>query len=417
MESRRRKRRKKNFFDNFINWLGNGGKARRIAVIVAVILLVTGGVASAWYFRLSDMEQLFPEVTWPGDDDNTDPSVDVGSAFQNSKTINIALLGFDNNEERSEERLKGYTGLVDTIMVAAINIETGAVDIVSIPRDSYVPIYNRGGGKDKINAANYYGWRLGVPDVDDPVQAGIKSQVETISAVLGGVPIHHYITVDMDAVIEIVNIMGGVWLDVPERTYHKYGRIIAEPGYQWFSGRRFLDYVRSRVAEGGDKARADKQQKVLLEAFTQFKQADKLIKAPQVLASVRKNVFTSLSVEQIMALALFGTQKVDPQEVTRHILEGAYEFGRTHEGSASNVYYLLNQKKRVELVEDVWGVTPDLWKTDYLLPPLPEDDADPSAEPDPADIPSDPGQPSDPEQEPTKPEDLPSDPADFGSNP
>lgn len=391
----RAKRHKKNIFKRISRWFAKLSKAKKIALITVAVLLITASGASAWYYnRLTDMEGLFPDVTWPGNDEDPNNDLTIDEAFKDSKIINIALLGFDSDEKRSETRVEGYTGLVDTIMVAAINIETGEIDVVSIPRDAYVPIYNYKGWKDKINSANWWGFRNGAPGTDDPVEAGLKSQLETISIALGGVKIHYYVTVNMDAVIEIVDIMGGVYLDVPERTYHKYGRVIAEPGYQWFSGRRFLDYVRSREASGGDYQRAKKQQEVMLQVFDQFKKANKLVNAPQVLASVRKNVNTNLSLEQIMALALFGTQKVNTSDIDTHVLKGSYAVGGIPGRREANVYYLVDHKAQAQLVREIWGIVINPAPADVLLPPL-EEPADPSSEPNPSDMPN-PDAPFDP---------------------
>lgn len=392
------------FFTRISRWFTGQSKTKKIAIITIAALLVIGISAGAWYYnRLKNIQALFPDFAWPGEEGNAENNLTIDEAFKDSKIINIALMGFDSDESRSKARVTrriggityNYTGLVDTIMVAAINIETGDIDIVSIPRDSYVPIYNQKGWKDKINSANYWGFINGLPDITNPVEAGLKSQLETVSTALGGVKIHYYATVDMDAVVEIVDIMGGVYLDVPRRTYHNYGRIIAEPGYQRFSGARFLEYVRSREAAGGDYQRASKQQQVMLEVFDQFKKANKLVNVPQVLASARKNINTNLSLEQIMALALFGTQKVDISAIETHVLKGRYATGGIPGRRTVNVYYLVDHKAQAQLVRDIWGIVITPAAADELLPPL-EEPQDPSSGPDPSDMPNPGDDPFDP---------------------
>lgn len=357
-------------------------KAKKIIIIAIAILLITGSGVSAWYInRLSNLEKLFPELAWPVE--NEEDELDL-SAIQGEKVINIALLGQDHDESRSKRRVEGYTGLVDTIMIAAINIENGKVDIVSIPRDAYVTIYNQNGYKDKINSANYWGWRKGLPDVEDKVEAGYITQVETISTVLG-IPIHYYVALNMDAAIEVVDIMGGVWYDVPTRTYSRKGTLIAEPGYQWFDGKSFLAYVRTR-ASIGDYGRAQKQQDVMVEVFKQFKQKDKLVNAPQVMLSVNSNLVTNLSLEQIIALALYGTKKIDTSNISTHMLEGSLKWGAIPGRPQGNNYYIIDQQKRVELIKEVWGIDIPLEPTDVLLPPTKAVGSEPD-EPDP-DLPS-----------------------------
>lgn len=355
-----------NIFQRLGQWIRGLSKKQFIAIIAITVLLCMGSAGALYLRRLSDMEKVFQDIDW-GSSDTQDSTPDLNSVFSGRKIINIALLGHDSDDKRVKKRLEGYTGLVDTIMIAAVDIETGEVDIVSIPRDSYVPIYHQGKYKDKINSANFWGWRNGLPGVEDPVEAGIITQVETISAVLGNVPIHFYVTVDMEAVVEIVDIMGGVWYDVPKRTYHKSGRIIAEPGYQRLSGKKFLDYVRSRV-DGGDYKRTKKQQDVMIALFQQFKQSNQLVNIPQILLSMNNKVRTNLSLEQIAALALFGTRKVDSTNIDTHTIEGTLAWGGIPGRAEGNNYYLINHKQRVQLIEEIWGRVVEPGPADTLLP-------------------------------------------------
>ena len=362
-------------FSKLSNWFLALSKKKKVALLLIALFLVSGTGVSAWYYnRLSNLNQLFPEVAWPGGEASENDSLNIDEAFKDSKIINIALMGFDRSQERGEEWNNDFAGRPDTIMVAAINIESGDINVISIPRDTLVPIYDRGGAKEKINSAFHFGWSTAYTGLTDPQakhQSGLNSQLETISTALGGVKIHYYLSLDMDAVVEIVEIMGGVWYDVQRPTYHNTGRIIAEPGYQWFSGRRFLEYVRSRQFDEGDSQRAKNQQSILLAAFDQFKKANKLVNAPQVLLSIRNNVETNLSLEQIMALALFGTRGVDTEDINTHVLAGALTNGRLPGHNDTNNYFLLNQQKRVELIRQIWGINLSPDPTDYLLPPLP----------------------------------------------
>ena len=355
-----------NIYQRLRQWIRGLSKIQFTALIAITVLLCLGSAGALYLRRLSDMEKVFEDIDW-GLTDNQDSSPNMDSVFAGRKIINIALLGHDSDDKRVKKRLKGYTGLVDTIMIAAVNIETGEVDIVSIPRDSYVPIYNQGKYKDKINSANFWGWSNGLSGVEDNVEAGIITQVETISAVLGQVPIHFYVTVDMEAVVEIVDIMGGVWYDVPKRTYHKSGRIIAEPGYQRLSGKKFLDYVRSRV-DGGDYQRAKKQQNVMVALFQQFKQTNQLVNVPQILLSMNNKIRTNLTLEQIAALALFGTRKVDSKNIATHTVEGTLTWGAIPGRPEGNNYYLIDHKQRVQLIEEIWGKVVEPGPPDILLP-------------------------------------------------
>jgi len=70
-----------------------------------------------------------------------------------SDRLNIVLLGFDGNEQRSK---KSSVFRPDTIMIASLNFKTKEVSLASIPRDSYVKIAGTE-TYDKINHAYVYG--------------------------------------------------------------------------------------------------------------------------------------------------------------------------------------------------------------------------------------------------------------------
>ncbi|MDD3073768.1 MAG: LCP family protein [Eubacteriales bacterium] len=359
-------------FQRLRQWIRGFNKLQFIAMIAIIVLLCVGSAGALYWRRLSDMEKVFQNIDWTEGENDTD-SPDMNAAFSGQKIINIALLGHDNNEARSEKRVKGYTGLVDTIMIAAINIDTAEVNLVSIPRDSLVRIYNQGNYKDKINSANYWGWRNGLQGVEDRVESGLITQVETISAILGEVPIHFYISVDLDAVEELVNIVGGVWYEVPENVYNWQGRLLVEKGYQKLDGRKFMYFVRNRKGSS-DYQRAGNQQNILKAAFSQFKKANKLVFTPQALLRMTNNVRTNLSLEQIMALALYATKEVDADHIFTHVLVGRYESGGIPGRRESLPYYLLNHPKRVELIERIWGKVVEAGPSDTLLPPLKKED-------------------------------------------
>lgn len=356
------------------SWYKSLNKTKRIALLLAVVLVLTTGVAGAttWWFynRFTDLDRAFSDIDWGNSD-----FPDVDEVFE-GRVLNILLMGFDRNEARDAI----YSAFrPDTLMVAAINLDTGKVDLVSIPRDSLVPIYDRGGGRDKINHSYYYGWAAsitGITDPDERHQSGLNSVVETVSMALKGVPIHYYVSVCMEGVMEIVDIMGGVWYDVPfDLIHHRTGEVLVTEGYQKLDGRQFLDFVRNRTFEGGDVRRTQHQQAILIAAFDQFKRANKLIHAPQVYMNMRNNLETNLTLDQIAALAFFATRNISAANITTHTMPGKFAYGRVHEGqTATNIYYLIDQQGRADLLKQVWGIDVQPDAPDKLLPRLRPDD-------------------------------------------
>ncbi|HCF49609.1 MAG TPA: LytR family transcriptional regulator, partial [Syntrophomonas sp.] len=80
-----------------------------------------------------------------------------------------------------------------------------------------------------------------------------------------------YVSVDMDAVVQIVDALGGVEYNVPKNIYHKTGRLLLNKGQQVLNGRQFLIVCRNRNYRLGDLQRVKNQQDILLELFKQFK--------------------------------------------------------------------------------------------------------------------------------------------------
>jgi anionic cell wall polymer biosynthesis LytR-Cps2A-Psr (LCP) family protein len=108
--------------------------------------------------------------------------------------VNILLLGIGG---------RGHDGpyLTDTIMVASIDIESGDTDLISLPRDIWVPTT-----RSKINAVYAYGFEKG--DGAGLVQA--KDAVEKIV----GVPIHYGVRIDFGGFVKAVDLVDGVEVDV-----------------------------------------------------------------------------------------------------------------------------------------------------------------------------------------------------------
>ncbi|MEW5785471.1 MAG: LCP family protein [Bacillota bacterium] len=301
--------------------------------------------------------------------------------------VNIALLGFDRNEARDERVYRP-----DTIMIASLNFQTGEVAVVNIPRDSYVlisgvEIY------DKINHAYMHGHDL--PDVENPHAGGIETTLRTIEDFLGGVPIHYYVAVDMDGVVEIIDQLGGVDYDVayPVKADFGRGELLLDQGFQHLDGRQFLTYIRDRSV-GGDTARSQRQQQILIAAFAQLKRQGRLRDIVPVYQSLKNNVETNLTPIQIGALALFGL-RVEPASIGTAVFPGSIQFAP--QGDLDISYIVIDEAKRVELIKEIFGVTVAA-RTQIVLPG-PRRAALPQREPEPVS----PGAPSAPELAPGEP--------------
>lgn len=255
-----------------INSLNSGKtkKPSKLILIVVVLLagLVLGGLAlSKKVSALFDPVSVVAEFGKKTEIDSTDGR------------INILLLGTDG---RSIGNIRST--LTDTIMVASIGRVTKDVVLISIPRDLWVQ-GQKGNYQGKINSMYTYG--------------GIEESKAVVEDFLG-IPIHYYGVTGFELFKDVVDIAGGVEInvehaftdyeypiegkeDAPEN--ERYEVVHFDAGLQTMSGDKALKYVRSRKSadyqEGTDFARSKRQQNVILAL------KDKLLK-PEILLNPLK---------------------------------------------------------------------------------------------------------------------------------
>ena len=257
--------------------------------------------------------------------------------------VNILLLGFDQSPERDDENEDVYRGgrngyRSDVLMLLAVNFEKNTAHLISVPRDTYSPIYNTK-GRYKINAAFAKG---GGADKD-----GFTYAVKTVE-MLFGVPVDYYAGVNMQGLKNVVDALGGVDYDV-DVEIHLNGRTL-EKGYQHLNGQQVLDYCRARKGISTDAGRNDRQQRMLLAIFEELREKNKLTAIPKLFAAVSGDLYTNLSLSQVAALASFALD-LGVENIARTTLEGEY---------VSNVYnasyYVLKNKALIALVKEEFGV-------------------------------------------------------------
>ncbi len=162
------------------------------------------------------------------------------------------LVGSDSREGLTRaERSKLGTGSdkgqrTDTIMLLHVP-ESGPTVLLSLPRDSYVPI--PGHGKNKINAAFAYG--------------GPKLLIQTIEGVTG-LRVDNYVEIGFGGFAGIVDSVGGVKMCLPKAMKDKDSHIDLPAGCQQLDGKNALGYVRMRKADPlGDLGRVQRQREMI----------------------------------------------------------------------------------------------------------------------------------------------------------
>jgi len=320
-----------------------------IAGVLGLMLAVAGTYVMAFYGEVKETQRVLL------DDAVFNQEYDISAAFP-EHIVNIGMLGFDRGWNR--EAYGEYLFRPDMLAVFTINFETDEISVVRIPRDSYVPIYGMDGFHDKINHSYYNGYRRG--GGEDNHADGIRYTLHTVSNVLGGIPIHYYLSVDMYSVIELVDAMGGIYYEVEEEIIDKHwiiGRVLVPEGPQLMDGKTFLRYLQYRDDKTSqDYGRIDRQMNLLRETFYYLREKGRITDIPATYRIYKDYVETDLSYTQIAALAYYGRDiEVSDDNLHFYTLQGS---GQMKDG----VWYLvLNQRDRVQVIKDVFGIDAEPW--------------------------------------------------------
>jgi len=206
--------------------------------------------------------------------------------------INLLILGTDLNFNEQGKIITGMEGRTDSILLVRVDPIHYQVNILSIPRDSFVPI--PGYGWQKINAANVYG--------------GSNLVKETITN-LTGKKIDYFIEINPFAAVKLVDLLGGLILFVEKDMYYvdraQNLYINLKQGRHKLSGKDTVAYARFRHDATGDIGRIERQQKFIQTLFFSFAKPLNLIKAPIAIGIAAKYIKTDLSLLKIIRLLNF----------------------------------------------------------------------------------------------------------------
>lgn len=194
------------------------------------------------------------------------------------ESVNILLLGIDARPDEDMTRS-------DAIILVSMNKKIGRIILLSIPRDTRVEYK---GHIRKINMLSQL--------------YGPEATCRQVSRLLG-VPVSHYVLTNFKGFEEIIDQLGGVYVDVDvDIRWYRQG-VIIKKGPQRLNGREALAYARFRGGPDADIGRTARQQKLLVALFNQLKQKENLSQLPGLLAELSKNIDTNLSFDEIVYLS------------------------------------------------------------------------------------------------------------------
>jgi len=311
-------------------------KWKNVALTVSIGMLLTSGIAVHNFYRLLHNFQA-PE------------SREFGmSVPAPGQRINLLILGLDLPIDPvtgmvvvdADFRQARFWSRSDTVIVVSVDPETHDVAVLSIPRDTRVKIAWEAKGYEKIAHAHAYG--------------GPRMAVRTVENFLG-VPIHYYLRTDPRGFAAMVDVLGGVKLDVEKDMFYQdpyQGLYIdLKQGLQVLDGERAMQYTRYR--QDSDLDRVMRQQKFLQALRDELFQFGTILKLPKLASELARYVDTNLAPDQILSYALLAA-RVSVVELTMAALPG-------HERWLGGVCYWEPDLPAVRTLVDrlMWGIVPE----------------------------------------------------------
>lgn len=336
------------------------GKGFRIATLVLSIIMLFAGTGLIYYYSVLDSlnyEEI--EDSSSSDTSGTSSSSSNSSLLSSTKVLNILLFGQDYNGGGD-----GY-GRSDSMILLSLDNVNHKIKLTSFQRDTYVTI--PGYGDAKINAAFQYG--------------GVPLAIKTIEANFG-IAVDKYATVDFDSFRKIVDILGGVDIELTldEIKYinaqidvngqigdtqfldydpSKETQVIHLDGYQalWYArdrGEVALGGNPEYTFSGDDWDRTKRQRKFIETILKDLREKASLTDLVQIVNEIGPLVTTNLKKSDITFLVqnIMTYINYDMVEICIPI-EGCWRYGTTDDGQS--VIVVTNwDKTRMDLASFIY---------------------------------------------------------------
>ena len=274
-------------------------RRQRRKLILVILVVVLAAVGLIFSFAWNKYEKMGKTLIKEKDVKMNELTPETKEAMKGYESI--ALFGLDNRSTGNFE-----SGNSDAIIVASINKDTGEIKMASIYRDTYLDIEDN--KFRKANAAYANG--------------GPKKAIEMLNKNLD-LDITDYVSVDFSALVNAIDLLGGIELDITEEEaswmngdgsegsgYISSVAEISGKSSSWVSsgtgvhvdGVQATAYTRIRYTEGWDYKRTERQRVVISKMFEKAKQSD-LLTLNKLLDELLPDISTSLSLTELLALA------------------------------------------------------------------------------------------------------------------
>ena len=305
-------------------------KKKFILTFILSLVAFTILYSTLWY-KVFDKET----VAAPGDDTDIVNELDDDYESPIDNEIVFLMMGVDAKDVKKSKGTR-----TDTLMLFKVNFDSGNIDILSLPRDTRVLVK---GKEDKLNHAHAYG--------------GSSLTIRTVEDFLG-IDLNYYVKVDYNAVKSIVDAIGGIEIDVPQRMRHSDPtadpplKINLNPGLQTLDGQEAHDFLRFRSYPDGDLGRIKAQQYFMKELVKQTLQLKNIVKLPGLVETYFDYVETNIPMKTVLK-GIGAAKNMDSEKMTTTTITG------TNKRIGGLDYLIYDVEAKEAIVQEMFG--------DYLL--------------------------------------------------
>lgn len=260
-------------------------KRKRAIVLIVEVLILTVLIGTAYVTAKFDKFQTVKI-------DSNDIEINDGADQEGYTTV--ALFGGDSREGQLEEGTHA-----DTIIVVSIDNKTKEIRMASVYRDTLLQQMN--GTLRKANNGYFVG--------------GPKEAINMLNKNLD-LDIQNYATVDFKAMSDVVDLMGGIEINLSDAEAEMLNKYVGETakaagkeahklsggGTYKLDGPQAVTYSRLRKLEGGDYKRTERQRVVIRRLFEKIKNTD-LGTINDIIDTVFPQISTSFSLKEVLSLA------------------------------------------------------------------------------------------------------------------
>ena len=218
------------------------------AVVMAVIAVVSGVVVYGVSMLNKVEDSLRPDDSTP----TIQEEVKTAEEYKGD-VVNILVCGIDYEEGRNYSDASSNDGMTDMILYCQFDIKGGALRMLQIPRNSLVATKNR-----KITLSNGKTYSVSNYQINS-VALSNGGNVAALAEVIYDqfkLPIDYYVTIDMQALVEMVDNFGGIEVYIPHDM--SFAGSALKQGYRNLDGASAEFFVRCRHGEGYSNSDIDR---------------------------------------------------------------------------------------------------------------------------------------------------------------